>query len=172
MSVVAHPDRFVDEFLTDEESLIYRESPDMKAWLFGQVLDLGIFLFFVWVMAVTSNEVIRLGAFIGAAVVVGWFVYRFLDIWYTRYVLTSHRALRVSGVLRTDCEWMAWSKVTDVSVSRTVGDRMLHTATIEIRNANEASQFRAMSDVPRPMEFARLITHMVNARQRRAPDLS
>ncbi len=62
---------------------------------------------------------------------------------------------------------MAWSKVTDVSIHRSVPDHMFKTATIEIHNANEASGFRAMADVPRPLEFAETISRLVAAKSGR-----
>ena len=56
-------------------------------------------------------------------------------------------------------------EVTDVSIHRSVPDYMFKTATIEIHNANEASGFRAMTDVPRPLEPAETISRLVVARQ-------
>ena len=77
-------------------------------------------------------------------------------------MLTDHRALRVSGVLRRDYEWISWKKVTDVSVHRSLFDRWFGTATIQIQSANEMSKFKAMDDVPNPVSFAETIVDLVN----------
>jgi len=162
---IGHPDRFVDDFLLPGERAIFRSPPEMLPWVLSQVVDYAIIVLLVWMLAATDSDWVALLALIGVVVVVAQLTWRALDVWYTRYVLTTHRALRVSGILRTDCEWMAWSKVTDVSIRRSVPDYMFQTATIEIRNANEMSRFRAMADVPRPLEFAETITRLVQARQ-------
>lgn len=162
--MIAHPDRFVDDFLLPGERMIFRSPPEMLPWITGQLPDYLAIAVTLWVVVVAEG-VLAVGALVALAVLVGQLVWRALEVWYTRYVLTSYRALRVSGILRTDCEWMAWSKVTDVSVRRSVPDRLFHTATIEIRNANEDSPFRAMADVPRPLEFAATISQLVAARQ-------
>jgi uncharacterized membrane protein YdbT with pleckstrin-like domain len=151
--------------LLPEERVIFRSPPEMLPWVVGQVLDFAVGLLLLWIIAVSDSEWVRLLGLVAVLVLVGQLVWRMLDIWYTRYVLTSHRALRISGILRMDCEWMAWSKVTDVSIQRSVADRLFKTATIEIRNANENSSFRAMADVPRPLEFAETISRLVAARQ-------
>ena len=165
MSLVGHPDRFVDEYLLPGERVIFRSPPEMLPWVLGQWVDYGIIALIVWIIVAANTDWVGVVGLAVLVFMVVQLVWRALGVWYTRYVLTSHRALRLSGVLRTDCEWMAWSKVTDVSIRRSVPDHMFKTATIEIHNANEASGFRAMDDVPRPIEFAETISRLVAARQ-------
>jgi len=84
---------------------------------------------------------------------------------HTRYVLTNYRAIRVSGWLRRNVEWLTWSKVTDVSVRRTIFDRLFGTATVKIMSANEQSGFKAMSDLSHPKVFVGWVTDLVSAKQ-------
>lgn len=139
--------------------------PHVLAWAVSQVTDLVVIVAVAVIVGVTDVALVRslgIAALLGLIV---WFVLRGVGVWFTRYVLTTHRALRVSGVLRADCEWMTWSKVTDVAVQRSAVDRLLGTATIRIHSANERSSFKAMDDVPDPIPFAEKISEMVNARQ-------
>lgn len=165
--MIHHPTYFVDEFLTDHERVVLQTSPDMLAWVMGvihEVLAIGVF---VYLGASSSYELLHWLAYLFAAAITVTLVWQGLNAWYTRYVLTDYRAMRVSGVFGTDCEWMAWSKVNDVAINRTVVDWMLHTATIRIQSANESSSFAAMKDVPHPLHFADVITRLVNKRQSR-----
>ena len=160
------PNQIVDGFLLDKEIDLKRTRPDLPAWYFGTALPLSLFTLLVVYLALQSEAaaVRDLGVLFGVVMVV--VVARsFARLWYTRYVLTNYRAMRVSGVLRNDCEWMSWGKVTDVTINRSLVDRMMRTATIQIHSANEDSGFRAMKDVPNPLDFARRITVMVNSRQ-------
>lgn len=163
--MIGHPDRFVDDFLAPGERVIFRSPPEMLAWALVQLVDYAVAALLLLIVFTADSTAIQLGALAALVVVVVQYTWRALNIWYTRYVLTNYRALRVSGVLRTDCEWMAWSKVTDVEINRSIPDYLFQTATIRIRNANEASNFKEMADVPRPLEFAETITRMVQARQ-------
>ncbi len=140
-------------------------APDMKAWLFEQWLDYLIAAVCLVVVAMADNSTLQLTAFAGCVVVVASFVARVLNRAYTRYVLTDYRVIRACGVLRRDHEWIAWRKVTDVSVQRSMSDRLFGTATVQIHSANEASGFKEMTDVPRPVEFAEMIVELVNGHQ-------
>lgn len=86
-------------------------------------------------------------------VLVAAVAWRILDAWYTRYVLTDFRVMRTSGVLDRNVEFIPWRKVTDVSLRRSFWQRLVGASTIRIESANEASQFRAMTDVRNPRDF-------------------
>lgn len=155
----------VDRHLSDGESPVMHCRPHLVAWAVSQVTDLAVMLTVAVIVLVTDVAVVRVLGLLALAGLVVWFVLRGVQVWFTRYVLTTHRAMRVSGVLRSDCEWMTWSKVTDVQVQRSALDRLLQTATIKIHSANERSSFKTMDDVPDPIPFAEKISEMVNARQ-------
>ena len=165
MPLLAHPTELVDRILVQDEVIVFEDSPDLKVWLAGQWFEISMILVTVCVIFAAGIGVVRM---IGAIAVVamlaslGW---RMADHFYTRYVLTDHRAIRVSGVVHRDYEWMTWSKVTDVSVHRSIADRLFGTATIKIQSANEASGFAAMSSLSHPVEFADHVAGLVRLRQ-------
>jgi len=161
------PNRRVDDFLTAEEIVERQTPPDMFGWSLG-VLPEVLLLLIIALLGLGSDHgpVQTLSAIMMVAVMAD-LVWQGTDTWFTRYVITDHRAIRVSGVIKIHCEWMAWSKVTDVTVTRTLLDRLSGTATIKVQSANEASGFKAMRDVPDPLSFADDIATMVNARQGR-----
>ena len=160
--MLTRPEDLVNAYLTPDELVVFAEKPDLKAWLLDQALEYLIMAAVLWIAVATPSSLV---AWLGLAVLAGLttsLVWRFLDRMYTRYVLTDHRVIRVSGVLQRDHEWISWKKVTDISVHRSVFDRMVGTATIRIQSANEMSGFKAMTDVPRPLLFAETVVELVN----------
>lgn len=159
------PDARIAASLVDGERVVVARRPDLGAWLFDQWLHVVAVAVCLWVAATAASPGLA-WAGAGAAVALGaYLAARLWAVSWTRYVLTTHRAMRVSGVLRHDQEYMTWSKVTEVSVERSLGDRLTRTATIRIHSANEHSSFKAMQDVARPLELAEWITRMVSRRQ-------
>lgn len=166
MLTIAGPDRRVERSLGDGEVIHVSIPPDMRGWLIDQWLHIAAILACVAVVAAAESGAVRL---IGLLAVVGLTVTLLVEaakVSWTRYVITSHRAMRFSGVLRTDQEYLTWSKVTDVSVERSLADRITGTATIRIHTASERSSFKAMRDVGDPLAFAQWIANMVTARQK------
>ena len=92
-------------------------------------------------------------------------VVRRLQAWYTRYALTDFRLIRSWGVLKRQLAWIPWSKVTDVLLVQTLAGRILGYATVRIESANEASGFKAVTDLRDPHRFHRVVTEMVQAKQ-------
>jgi len=92
-------------------------------------------------------------------------VIRRLQAWYTRYALTDFRLIRSWGVIKRQLAWMPWSKVTDVLLVQNLAGRLLGYATVRIESANEASGFKAVTDLRDPHRFHRVVTEMVQAKQ-------
>ena len=156
------PNKVVRSYLLPDEIVVFDERPSLVVWMFEQaVLVCSFLLTAIIAWATTEPLVERLGQ-IGLVVMGISFVRSLVRRLSTRYVLTDLRAIRVSGFLRRDHEWITWRKVTDVAVRRTLFDRMADTAAIHIQSANEQMAFTAMADVPRPMEFARLVIDLVD----------
>lgn len=159
----ARPSDLVARYLNEDEAVIFDEAPDLRSWVWTQWLELTVMVSLVVIIVVARDPMVTTLGFVmelALLAVIGW---RYLDHTYTRYVLTDHRALRVSGVFRRDYEWISWKKVTDVSVHRNLTDRWLGTATIRIQSANEKSGFKEMADVPNPSVFAEAILELVNS---------
>jgi len=167
MPAIGGPDARVLEALGEDEELLVSDRPAVGAWLIDQWLHVAAILACVVITWRAEEGVVAWLGAIAVTALLAVLVVQAVRVGWTRYVVTSIRAIRVSGVLRNDLEYLTWSKVTDVSVERSLGDRLTGTATIRIHTASERSSFKAMRDVGDPLEFARWITRMVNSRQRR-----
>ena len=159
---ITRPRELAEQYLTDDEQIYFDEAPDLRAWIWTQWLDIAVAIVVVAIMVAARDARVTLLGLAGEIWLLVSLAWRLADQAYTRYVLTDHRALRVSGVLRRDYEWISWKKVTDVSVHRSLVDRWFGTATIQIQSANELSKFKEMADVPDPVSFAETIVDLVN----------
>jgi uncharacterized membrane protein YdbT with pleckstrin-like domain len=104
-------------------------------------------------------------AFVAFDIVVVWLVVQRLQVFYTRYVITTFRVLRTSGVLTRKNEWIPWVKITDLSFRQTMLGRIFGYATIRIESANEESGLKDLSDLKDPVRFNRILVEMINAKQ-------
>lgn len=145
-----HPEEMVRDLMVDGEVIYALEQPEWRLVLLDQaaLAALGV------VVALLAGSVLGVGfgvaVFAVLAAVVAW---RALDAWHTRYVLTSFRVVRFSGVLDRNVEFIPWRKVTDVSLHRSFWERLVGASTIRIESANERSRFREMKDVRNPRDF-------------------
>ena len=97
---------------------------------------------------------------------------RALQAWFTRYVVTDLRVMRVHGILNRHAEFIPWGKVTDITRSETIFQWMARTATIRIESANERSGLRTIDDVDDPGYFYRVLVEMVDRKQGRIDDVT
>ncbi|MEZ5238514.1 MAG: PH domain-containing protein [Microthrixaceae bacterium] len=155
-----HPDKIVGDLLLADEKVFEMARPDWWVVAFDQ---LGVALLGLVVTLVVAALLGTLPAVLVLVLVLAYVAWRMLDAWYTRYVLTDFRVLRTSGVLERNVEFIPWRKVTDVSLRRSFWQRMVGASTIRIESANEASQFRAMTDVRNPKEFFRMLQEVMAA---------
>ena len=108
-----------------------------------------------------SQRVVLLG-FLGEVGIMCSLTWNFLAHKYTRYVLTDHRALHLSGVLRRTTSGSRGRRSPTCRCTARLSDRWFGTATIRIQSANEFSGFKQMTDVPNPIAFARVIEQRVS----------
>lgn len=155
-----HPERIVSDLLLEDEKVYEMASPDW--WVV--TLDQAPLAVAGVLVAMLSASLVGAGpALLLLMLLIAVLAWRALDAWHTRYVLTDFRVLRTSGVLDRNVEFIPWRKVTDVSLKRSFWQRMVGASTIRIESANEASQFRAMTDVRNPKEFFRMLQEVMAA---------
>jgi membrane protein YdbS with pleckstrin-like domain len=159
----------LQSYLTHEEVFILVDEPATSAFLVDSINEV---LIIVAIALVTGFAVGQGGGAIAATlglivigVVSAVLVVQRLQRWYTRYALTDFRLIRSWGVLNRRLAWIPWSKVTDVSMVQTLAGRILGYATVRIESANEASGFKAVTDLRDPHRFHRVVTEMVQAKQ-------
>jgi uncharacterized membrane protein YdbT with pleckstrin-like domain len=76
---------------------------------------------------------------------------RYLDWWFTRYVVTNERLIVRSGVLARRGKEIPLEVINDVAFSQSVLERMILSGDLLIESAGEHGQSR-FTDVPRPEE--------------------
>jgi uncharacterized membrane protein YdbT with pleckstrin-like domain len=159
-------------YLVPDERVVLEETRSVRGFLVGQIvwIVLGMVLAALLVQALGSVVVplavvglFALGAVIGA---------RALQAWFTRYVVTDLRVLRVHGILNRHAEFIPWGKVTDITRSETILQWVARTATITIESANERSGLRTIDDVDDPDYFYRVLVEMIDRKQGRIEDVT
>jgi hypothetical protein len=162
-------DEVLQSYLTLDEVFILVDEPATSAFLLEATNEI---LIIVVIALVTGFAVGNGGGSIAAllgmiviGVVASILIVRRLQAWYTRYALTDFRLVRSWGVLKRQLAWIPWSKVTDVLLVQTLAGRILGYATVRIESANEASGFKAVTDLRDPHRFHRVVTEMVQAKQ-------
>jgi uncharacterized membrane protein YdbT with pleckstrin-like domain len=105
-------------------------------------------------------------AFIIAIIVVGvllllWFSFRPWIGWRTtHYVITTHRILIRRGVVRREGRDIALQRISDVSFSQSLWDRMVGAGTLTIESAGEHGQ-ESLKNTPRSDQQQQLINHLI-----------
>lgn len=167
--ILPTPDEVLQSYLTHDEVFILVDEPATSAFLLEASNEI---LIIVVIALVTGFAVGNGGGTIAAllgliviGVVSSILIVRRLQAWYTRYALTDFRLIRSWGVLKRQLAWIPWSKVTDVLLVQTLAGRILGYATVRIESANEASGFKAVTDLRDPHRFHRVVTEMVQAKQ-------
>jgi membrane protein YdbS with pleckstrin-like domain len=167
--ILPTPDEVLQSYLTHDEVFILVDEPATSAFLLEATNEI---LIIVVIALVTGFAVGNGGGSIAAllgliviGVVATILIVRRLQAWYTRYALTDFRLIRSWGVLKRQLAWIPWSKVTDVLLVQTLAGRILGYATVRIESANEASGFKAVTDLRDPHRFHRVVTEMVQAKQ-------
>ncbi len=74
---------------------------------------------------------------------------RYLDWWFTRYVITNERLIVRAGVLARHGKEIPLEVINDVAFSQSVLERMVHSGDLLIESAGEHGQSR-FTDIPRP----------------------
>ena len=167
--ILPTPDEVLQSYLTHDEVFILVDEPATSAFLLEASNEI---LIIVVIALVTGFAVGNGGGTIAAllglmviSAVTTTLVVRRLQAWYTRYALTDFRLIRSWGVIKRQLAWMPWSKVTDVLLVQNLAGRLLGYATVRIESANEASGFKAVTDLRDPHRFHRVVTEMVQAKQ-------
>lgn len=166
-----HPETIVASYLVEDERVALEETRSVRGFLVAQAPWLAIVALGLMVVLQYGNVLLSSLAVLAAVIGGALLAMRALQAWFTRYVVTDLRVLRVSGVLNRKAEFIPWGKVTDISRSETLVQWLAHTATIRIESANERSGFRTIDDVDDPDHFYRTLVKMVDRKQGRIHDV-
>src|SRR6476660_4741315 len=93
------PDEIVRSYLVTGERVIHVDKPALDAFVVIQIrevlLALGLFALFLWSLLTGQGTVLPLLAFIAFDILLVWLIVLRLKAFYTRYVITTFRVLRV-----------------------------------------------------------------------------
>ena len=93
----------------------------------------------------------------GSALLVGVLVWRVLDWWLRRYVLTDRRLVTVQGVLRTSAVDLPLSRVQHLHLERSLAQRVVGVGTIGVATAGSAGVEAVLESVDEPERVLGLI---------------
>jgi uncharacterized membrane protein YdbT with pleckstrin-like domain len=167
---VPHPDKV----LTDGEEVVAALHPHALTMFWPVVrllLVVGAASFGMAMIPVGSDQgLYRLVLLVVALVLVLVTVVRpLLRWWTTHYVITTHRLLYRTGVLARSGRDIALSRITDVSFSQTLWERVIRSGTLRITSAGEGAT--VLHRVPGSERVLTLLNHMVEEdADRRAQD--
>jgi uncharacterized membrane protein YdbT with pleckstrin-like domain len=79
----------------------------------------------------------------------------------THYVITTHRVMVRKGIVNKNGKDITLSKITDVSFSQTLLDRMLGSGTLSIESAGDSPN-EAFEAIPRSDRVQQLLNHLID----------
>lgn len=105
-----------------------------------------------WIQWITVVLAVLLGVSLVIVPVLRWRT--------SRYVITTHRVMVRKGILNKTGKDITLSKITDVSFSQTLLDRMVGSGTLSIESAGDSpnEDFQA---IPRSDRIQQLLNHLI-----------
>ncbi len=155
-----------------DERVVLEETRSVRGFLVGQLVWIVLGLVVAALMVQAFGSAAGPVAVFGLSVLGAVIGIRALQAWFTRYVVTDLRVMRVHGILNRHAEFIPWGKVTDITRSETIFQWLARTATICIESANERSGLRTIDDVDDPGYFYRVLVEMVDRKQGRIDDIT
>jgi hypothetical protein len=170
---------YVEDLLVSNERIVYTARKHWIAPLFasvaGSLITLGA------LAALFGSLFVGGGWFDSLLVWGGWLALlvglvllaRAFVIWWSLiYVVTNHKVMKVSGIMRKTAAGSALEKINDTTISQPLLGRALGYGTVQVLTAADESdlRFRVMSH---PMEFRRAILDAKQAwEQQQAQDIA
>ncbi len=175
LPILARPETVMKSHFDSDELRLYEEAkagnnnsialvnwsaPSMAAYLAKNWL-IPVILFSIGLVTVVTLGFIRnpFGRFFaGALLVAGGVMLVILEfrLWlrtYTRYIVTPDRVIQMQGIVNRSASSIGLLAITDVNDTVGILGQFLDYGTITIESANEASKFRDLVDVPKPLRF-------------------
>jgi membrane protein YdbS with pleckstrin-like domain len=153
---------YVEDLLATNEQIVYTTKKHWVAPLFatvtGTVLTVVGLIGLVWQFPADGwlqNVLLGGGAI---ALIIGLVLLgkAFIEWWSESYVVTNHKVMKVSGILRKTAEGSALEKINDITISQSLLGRSLGYGTLSVLTAADESNLHYTS-MREPMEFRRAI---------------
>jgi uncharacterized membrane protein YdbT with pleckstrin-like domain len=109
----------------------------------------------------TSRNVVIIGIIVVGFLLLCWLTFTPWIQWRTtHYVFTSHRVLIRRGVLRRTGRDISYQRISDVSFSQSLWDRIVRAGTVTIESAGEQGQ-EEMTNIPRSDDVQQMINRLI-----------
>jgi membrane protein YdbS with pleckstrin-like domain len=162
------PDEIVEAHLAvggqRPERLILTERPNPIGLFINRRFTIAFGVGVVLLLGTGPGDGRLVGALVMVALAVIWMA-KYVGLHYTRYVFTSLRVLRVSGVFGRKVDWIPWLRVTEVSFHQNVLHRLVRLGSIRIDSANDIDTLKELTDVRNPADFHRRLAQVVSGFQ-------
>jgi len=141
---------YVDELLISDERIV-RTTRDHWITLLATILldvALSIVIIGLSVMGVIISPPWTWFGFLLLLVPLGHFLLRFIEWWYTRYIVTNRRIIQISGTVNTRVSDTSLEKVNDIVMEQSALGRLLKFGDLEIISGSESGidVFRRIAD--------------------------
>ena len=163
-----NPDTILLELLVPGELVKLQDSVALTAFVIESqevLIFVASVVFFLVAIVFGWPFHIVLIAFIAVDLLLLHLVVRRLRDYYTRYVITNFRIMRLSGIFTHRNYSIPWVKITDFSWEQSLAGRLFGYATIKIESANEESGLKQLRDLRDPVAFNRKFAYYVRLRQ-------
>jgi membrane protein YdbS with pleckstrin-like domain len=104
-------------------------------------------------------------AFVISGEIVIFLIKRFSE-YYTLYVFTDDRVMKLSGVLTRSEASINWERVTDIAWDQSFTGRLFGFATLKVDSANEKAALKELRDIPNRGEVNQIVTGLLDLRYR------
>jgi uncharacterized membrane protein YdbT with pleckstrin-like domain len=109
----------------------------------------------------TGRSVVIIAIIVVGVLLLCWLTFAPRIQWRTtHYVFTSHRVLIRRGVLRRTGRDISLQRISDVSFSQSLWDRMVRAGTVTIESAGEQGQ-EVLTNIPRSDDVQQLINRLI-----------
>ena len=158
---------YPERFLTEGESVIREFRPHWRLLIipFFWTVLLAAVAILTWRYAPDDSTFDWVVSGVAVAAFIRLGLYPFIAWWFTHYVLTNERLIRRSGILSRKGVEIQLENINDMSLSRTVLERVLRSGDLLIESAGEQGQSRFV-DIPQPEAFQSLIYRVREIRSR------
>jgi membrane protein YdbS with pleckstrin-like domain len=167
---LAGPQSVIRQNLGPTEQVVKTYRPALPAFLLRNFTELTIGLavailsLFVGV-AVGGITGLAISIFVISTEVVIFLVKRFTE-YYTLYVFTDDRVMKLSGVLKRNEASINWERVTDIAWDQSFTGRLFGFATLKVDSANEKAALKELRDIPNRGEVNQIVTGLLDLRYR------
>jgi Bacterial PH domain len=169
--VLANPRRVLQDSLADGEKVLSWSRPAITAYLWNErrvalqtFVTLLAFVYFTFL----HQSPLPLGkiAFLVFDGHILYLAYRRLEDWYTLYVFTDRRVMRLSGVFNRDSASIDWPRIQDFAWQQAFLGRLLGYATLRVDSASEKASLKELKDIPGRFRINNLMVENLKRHER------